>query len=466
MSAEMRALLRSCLEGRTEFVELRWHSRESRSLAVEKGRLEVAALRRREGVAVRLLRGGTLGFSSTSEVSKSAILAAVLRAERAADQSKKYQRSPLPSPAITTMATGDFAEPGVAAVQATSLEEKIELVRHAEAVARGASSEITTATSAYSEILDRKAIVTSDGGDCSVELVRPEFRVSAVALRQAKRQTAGRTLGVTGDFQCLFRSQTSTALATEAARTAVDLLGAGRPSAGRAKVILAPAIVGLLVHEAIGHTVEADFVMAGSVAAGKLGQRVGSELVTLADSGVSEFAPGAGGTLPIDDEGVPAGRTVIIRQGILESYLHDRFSAAHFGVAPTGSARAWEYSDLPLIRMRNTYLEPGTSDLEELVAGIDDGYILLGARNGQADATGEFMFNVERAQRIRGGKRAELLQGLSITGQAFEVLRSVDGVSREFAWDLGAGYCGKGQPAKVDAGGPWIRCEVTLGGTQ
>jgi TldD protein len=148
------------------------------------------------------------------------------------------------------------------------------------------------------------------------------------------------------------------------------------------------------------------------------------------------------------------------------SYLHNRETAAHFGVEPTGNARAWEYADEPLIRMRNTYIEPGSQTLEEILASTPDGYFLDGARNGQADSTGEFMFGVERAYRIRNGKLAELLRGVTITGNAFEVLQSVDAVSRDFLWDLGSGHCGKGQPAKVDAGGPYIRCRAIVGGRQ
>jgi TldD protein len=290
--------------------------------------------------------------------------------------------------------------------------------------------------------------------------------VSAVAEDGGERQVSNRTVGATGSWECLFSGGSASSMGDEAARTAVDLLAARRPDGGRSQVILAPSIVGLLVHEAIGHTVEADFVQSGSVAAGKIGQRVASELVTLCDSGASEFCEGAGGTLPVDDEGVLAGRTVIIQGGVLKSYLHDRESASRFGVAPTGSARAWEYSDSPLIRMRNTYLEPGESALEEMIEGVQDGYLLDGPRNGQADATGEFMFGVERARRIRKGKLGKLVRGVTISGIAFDVMSTVDAVSREFKWDLGAGYCGKGQPAKVDAGGPYIRCNVMLGGEQ
>jgi TldD protein len=229
-------------------------------------------------------------------------------------------------------------------------------------------------------------------------------------------------------------------------------------------VLLSPAIVGLLTHEAIGHTVEADFVSAGSCAANRLGTRVASELITLCDSGASEYHAGAGGTLEVDDEGVRTQRTVVIESGILRSYLHDRESAARFGVRPTGNARAFEFDNEPLIRMRNTYIAPGNSELEAMIEAIDDGYLFDGASNGQADANGEFMFGTRLCWRIENGKRKELLRGVNISGQAFEVLMSVDAVGREFRWDLGSGHCGKGQPAKVDAGGPWLSARVVVGG--
>jgi len=117
-----------------------------------------------------------------------------------------------------------------------------------------------------------------------------------------------------------------------------------------------------------------------------------------------------------------------------------------------------------LIRMRNTYIEPGERTLEELISEVQEGYLLKGARGGQADANAEFMFSVQEAYRIENGKLGELLRGAAISGQAFEVLQSVDAVSREFRFDLGAGYCGKLQPAKVDAGGAYLRCKAIVGG--
>ena len=345
------------------------------------------------------------------------------------------------------------------------LDERVDLVLGMEARARASSSQVRTSNCSYNEIYNHKAIVTTDGANVEYRLVRPEFHIRVVTERDGERMSAAESIGVTGGWDCLFRTPLEV-LTDRATQTAVDLLGAKKPEGGRSTLILAPSIVGLLVHEAIGHTVEADFVQSGSVAAGLLGQRVASELVTLCDSGSSDHLPGAGGTIPVDDEGVLAQRTVVIENGVLKSYLHNRESAAHYGVAPTGNARAWEYADQPLIRMRNTYLEPGQDQLAAMIANTEEGYLLEGPRNGQADATAEFMFGVTSARRIHKGKLGEMVRGVTVTGNAFEVLKTVDAVSQEFQWDLGSGHCGKGQPAKVDAGGPYIRCRATLAGAQ
>ncbi|MEM4339889.1 MAG: TldD/PmbA family protein, partial [Candidatus Nitrosocaldus sp.] len=221
-------------------------------------------------------------------------------------------------------------------------------------------------------------------------------------------------------------------------------------------------------HEAIGHVVEADFVLSGSIARDLLGKKIASELVTLVDSGTSNIVPNAAGTTLVDDEGVMARSVRIIDEGILSSYLHNRESAYLFGVEPTGNARAFEYDDEPLIRMRNTYVEPRDYSLDEMIKEVNHGYMLKGARNGQADANGEFMFGAEEAYLIEHGEVKELFKGVSISGITMDVLKSVDAVSssKDFRYDIGTGYCGKYQPMKVDGGGSYIRCTAIVGGVQ
>jgi TldD protein len=446
------------------FVELRLHKKRTRGVAVEKGRVETAQATEHSGIGVRVHESGTWGFASTDRMEAAAIERAIDNARAAARAAAFARREKSTPPPPVELARGRFEAPGVAEAEQRSTEQLLQLALSVEAAARAASPSIRSATSSYSEVFEEKAIVTSDGACAWTRLVRPEFRVVAIAERAGEIQRGAELVGVTGGWECLFASNAPEELAGRAAQQALDLLSAGYPQGGRKRVLLSPAIVGLLTHEAIGHTVEADFVSAGSCAANRLGTRVASELVTLCDSGASEYHSGAGGTLEVDDEGVRTRRTVIIDSGILSSYLHDRESAARFGVEPTGNARAFEFDNEPLIRMRNTYIAPGTSELEQMIAEMEDGYLFDGASNGQADANGEFMFGTRLCWRIENGRRKELLRGVNISGQAFDVLMSVDAVGRDFRWDLGSGHCGKGQPAKVDAGGPWLRARVVVGG--
>jgi TldD protein len=446
------------------YVELRYHGKRTRSVSVEKGRVDQARIAEHNGVGVRVLDSGTWGFASTDRFELGSLKQAIDAARAAARSSAAARKEKITGLPPADLAVGRFDAPGFDELAARPLEESLQLAVDIEARTRASSPSIESAVCGYTEVFEEKGIVTSDGAKAWSRLARPEFRVIAIARNGSEIQRAADTVGATGAWDCLFGRRAPEELADHAAATAVDLLSAGYPEGGRIKVILSPALVGLLTHEAVGHTVEADFVASGSCAAGRLGQTVASELVTLCDSGASEYHPGAGGTILVDDEGVPTKRTVIIRDGVLESYLHDRESAAHFGVAPTGNARAWEFDDEPLIRMRNTYIEPGTSSLDEMIASVDHGLILDGPLNGQADANGEFMFGTSQAWPIHKGKRGPLMRGVNISGIAFDVLATVDKVSSDFLWDLGSGHCGKGQPAKVDAGGPWLSCEVLVGG--
>ena len=235
------------------------------------------------------------------------------------------------------------------------------------------------------------------------------------------------------------------------------------PDAGNKTVILGGILSGMLAHEAVGHTVEADLVIGGSVAGPCLNKRVGSELVNLVDYAHTYL----GGPTPlpvyVDDEGTEATDAVLIKDGILVGYMNNRESAERFSMTPTGNARAYLFSDEPLIRMRNTAVLPGTSKLEDMIASIDDGYYLLDTNNGQADTTGEFMFGVTFGYEIKKGKLGKALLDTTISGVAFDMLKTVDMVSDEMVW-ASSGMCGKKQPMPVGMGGPALKCRVTIGG--
>lgn len=235
------------------------------------------------------------------------------------------------------------------------------------------------------------------------------------------------------------------------------------PDAGEALCIIDSGIAGMVAHEAVGHTVEADLVLAGSVASGSIGRDVASPLVSLTDFAHTAFGERAPLPVYVDDEGTLCEDAVIIKDGILTGYLNNLESAKHFGVKPQGNARAYAFSDEPLIRMRNTAIHPGTDKLQDMIASIDKGYYLTRTQNGQADTTGEFMFGITMGYEIVNGKLGRALRDTTISGVAFNMLKSVDMLSDTVGWDF-AGYCGKKQPMAVSMGGPAIRCKVNIGG--
>ena len=234
-------------------------------------------------------------------------------------------------------------------------------------------------------------------------------------------------------------------------------------NAGLQKCILHPDLAGMLAHEAVGHTVEADLVLGGSVAAHNLNKRVASELISMTD--FAHTALGMPCPLPVyvDDEGVVAQDAVLIESGILKSFMYNRETARHFETTPMGNARAFEFSDEPLIRMRNTAILPGESKLDDMIASIDDGYYIVKTGNGQADTTGEFTFSVELGYEIKNGKLGNAIRETNISGVAFEMLKTVDMVSDDMSWECG-GFCGKKQAMTAGMGGPAIRCDLNIGG--
>jgi TldD protein len=449
------------------WTEARYQERRSLVLASRNGHLEQCSSLRSAGVGLRVVSRGAFGFSSTTDLSeqglRDALTAALTLAEATAGKRNGPALALAPAPPVRGTFPVDTRDP----VEAHPIEEKIALVRRLDEQVRAASSAIASSSVIYEETTDNRILATSEGTLVHVQDSKPSLRVLAVAASAGEQAMGVQTVGVTGGWEELVSRRSPDTLVAEAVRIAVAQLSAPHADGGLATVVLDPELVGTLCHEAIGHTVEADIVLGGAVTADKIGLQVASELVTLCDSGLPTRGAHPVGLLPVDDEGIRAGRTVLIDRGVLRSYLHNRETAARYGVAPTGNARAFLYTDEPIIRMTNTYIEPGETPVEELLGGIEDGYYLRGfAMSGQADSNAEFMFGVREALRVRGGRIAGVVRGVTISGNAFDVLQSVDAVGNDFAWENGAGFCGKGQPARVDAGGPHLRCRITLGGRQ
>lgn len=461
-------LLQKALQNisQVSYAEARYHHRIRNEITVGNGAVEEAKSTQNEGVGFRVLVDGAWGFASTSDTTLQVMVKTLDDAFGMAKISASAKKTKITGLAEAKLAKGVFRSPVDGSLEDYSLEEKMNLVTQTEASTRKHFGTVKSAACTYRELIDHKLIVTSDGAAAEIFDSKPEFRITAVASRNSERISASETVGVTGGWNDLFRKDSAEDMSRKAAETAKNLLEAKEPKGERAIVILDPGMVGLIAHEAIGHTVEADFVLSGSIVNGKMGTQIASELVTLVDSGYSDNVGGAAGVLLVDDEGVPAHKTVVIEKGFLRSYLHNRETAAEFGVAPTGNARAFEYSDEPLIRMRNTYVEPGDYSTEEMIREVKHGYLLKGPRSGQADANGEFMFGAQEACLIEKGEVKDLLKGVTISGRALDVLKTVDALGRDFAYDIGAGYCGKKQLAKVDGGGPHLRCKALIGGVQ
>jgi TldD protein len=232
---------------------------------------------------------------------------------------------------------------------------------------------------------------------------------------------------------------------------------------GLHQVVLAPEMAGILAHEAMGHPCEADLVLGGAITGDLRGKKIASDMVTMMD-----FAHSYNGEellMPVyaDDEGTAAEDVTLIKEGILVDFMHNRETSTVFKNAPTGNARAFSPSDEPLIRMRNTAILPGDSELDDLIGGVEDGYYLMRTSNGQADTTTEFMFGVNLGYEIKDGKLGKAIKDTTISGSAIKMLQTVDGLSKDMKWE-NSGYCGKKQLMVVSVGGPAIRAKAQLGG--
>src|SRR5919199_3756584 len=449
-----------------KYVETRYHSRITNEVIFSNGELEMNRTVQNSGCGIRVLVDGCWGFSSTNVLSKMTLVDSLSEAIAAAKLLAETKKERVKGLAEANDIKGLFKTKVNGDLHGVDIEQKIKIAKEAEIQARKYSETIKSASCIYHEILDHKIIVNSDGTEVEIYDSKPEFNVVSVAHMGTESVTVSEGVGITGGWKDLFLKKDPIEYATLASEKATKLLGAKHVNGEKTTLVLDPGMVGLISHEAMGHMVEADFVLSGSIVKDKIRHKIASELITLVDSGQPDIASNAAGTIVVDDEGVMAGRTVIIEKGVLKSFLHNRETALIFDTTPTGNARAFEYSDDPLIRMRNTFIEPGNDKLDDIIKQTRHGYLIKGPRNGQADANGEFMFGSQEVYMIERGEIQEPMKGASISGNAFDVLKSVDMVGNDFEYDVGTGYCGKFQPAKVDGGGPHIRCNAIIGGLQ
>ncbi len=413
------------------------------------------------GISARVYRGGVYGFSSMAEYSVEAA-EMVLKAatENAAFMDK---HAPAGKPDLPPMPLKTY--PAQADIHDSEQKLYVDFSREVDAYIAKRYPELVSHRLVAMEDSMEKLIVVSDATDAHI--IAPRSYVYVMMTVQTKDGTPVdlfKAFGGKGTFDLNFKDPAALYPGIDALYERLMQKREGvYADAGEKTVILDGMMTGMLSHEAVGHTVEADLVLGGSVAAHSLNKRVASDLVTLTDFAHTAF--GAECPLPVyvDDEGTEATDAPLIENGILTGYMNNRETAQHFGMQPQGNARAWSFSDEPLIRMRNTSIHPGSDKLEDMIASIDDGYYLIESNNGQADTTGEFMFGVTMGYEIKGGKLGKALLDTTISGVAFDMLKTVDMVSDTVTW-CSSGFCGKKQPMPVGMGGPALRCKVKIGG--
>ena len=441
--------------------ELRQQKSRSRRVSLIQGNLTGNARMESSGTSARVYENGVYGFSSMAECSGDAaetVLKAATENARFMDTHAGRGKGPLP-----VIPCGGI--PLNRKLQDTDQKQYVEFAKALDAYITDKYPGLSSRSVIAMEDSMEKIICTSDGYDGHI--CAPRSYIYVFMNTETPSGTPVelfKTMGGSGIFTENF---TDPALLYPEIDTLYEQIMRKRegvyPEAGYKTVVLSGYMSGMLAHEAVGHTVEADLVLGGSVAGPALHKCVASELVNLVDFAHTAFGKPAPLPVYLDDEGTPAEDAVLIRDGILTGYMNSRESAQHFGVKPQGNARAWSFSDEPLIRMRNTAVLPGKDKLEDIIASVDDGYYLINSTNGQADTTGEFMFGVNMGYEIKNGKLGKALLDSTISGVAFNMLKTVDMVSDTVEWSS-SGYCGKKQPMPVGMGGPALRCKVMIGG--
>ena len=442
-------------------VELRAQINKTRRASMLSGSLIGNSRNEASGVCCRVYKNGFYGFASSAEYTDASCKAVLNAATSNADFLARHVFSD--KPRIAPLASGeirvseDYSDP----------EQKyfIDFIKEVDSyVSSKYPSLISRIVSASAESYE-KILAVADGY-CTHSILPRSYIYVVMSAEDNGGQPIElyEVFGGFGSFDMNFTD--SSALHDKIDRLYEHLCRkkeAVYASAGIKTCILGPMMSGMLAHEAVGHTVEADLVLGGSVAGPNLGKVVASDKVSLVDFAHTAFGKPAPLPVYVDDEGTKADDQLLIDRGVLVGFMNNRESALHFNMTPNGNARAYAFSDEPLIRMRNTAVLPGTDKLEDMIASIDDGYYLINSNNGQADTTGEFMFGVTLGYEIKNGKIGNAIKDTTISGVAFDMLKTVDMVSDEMEWSS-SGFCGKKQPIPVGMGGPSIRCKVNVGG--
>lgn len=408
------------------------------------------------GAAVRVFQGLRSVMATTVDTTEAGLLRCAQRAAEALAEGKAEV-----SITLRERLSGDI-HPILVAPTSVSNADKAALLKGACFAASSYDKAIVQVTGALLDVDHRILVATSEGLWTQDRQIRTRMMVNAVAEVNGETQTGGCRPGARRGME-LFETVDPREVGLHAARQAVTMAGAGYCPAGVMPVAIGNGFGGVIFHEACGHSLEASSVAYGnSLFCGKLGQKIAHEKVTAIDDGT---IPNDWGSINIDDEGTPARRNVLIENGVLKSYMIDKFNGRRMGMAPTGNARRQSFSFVPTSRMTNTFIAPGSDKNEDIISSIEYGLYAKEMGGGSVNpVTGEFNFAVNEGYLIRNGKVCEPVRGASLVGKGSEVIQKIDMVGSDLL--CGQGMCGSSSGSiPTNVGQPLIRVSsITVGG--
>ena len=439
--------------------ELYLERRRAEALVFDDGRLRNASYDASEGFGLRAVRGETVGYAHSTEISEAALARAGETARLAVGAGGGVLA---PAPKATNQRLYTDHDPFDDAAFAV----KVEMLREIDAYLRDLDPSVVQVSASLAAAMQEVEILRPEGGRLSEARPMVRLDVSVIVEENGRRESGSAGGGGRYGLAPLMGTDHWKGVAREALRIAKVNLRAEPAPAGVMDVVLGPGWPGSLLHEAIGHGLEGDFNRKRTSAfAGLLGKRIAAPGVTVVDDGT---LPDRRGSISFDDEGTPSNRTVLIEDGILVGYMQDRQNARLMGVAPTGNGRRESYAHAPMPRMTNTIMLGGAADPKDLLADLEDGIYAVGFGGGQVDITnGKFVFSCTEAYRVKGGKVGAPVKGATLIGDGATALQHIRGVGNDMALDPGIGNCGKnGQWVPVGVGQPTLLIGgLTVGGS-
>jgi TldD protein len=458
------ALLERCLgealSAGGDYADLYFESVAATSIGIDESLVKSATQGVSAGCGVRVVSGERTGYAYTDDLSAERLIRAARTAALIASGPAKQLMA-----GFKETKTPDLYPIPAIEVDA-DLSSRLNLIMRADHAARAYDPRIVQVRASYSEEMRRIMIAASDGTFASdlQPLARLNVFVIAKDGERSSRGTSGGGGRVEIDFFELDKSPEH--FAKEAARQAILQLNAVAAPAGDMEVVLGPGWPGVLLHEAVGHGLEADFNRKKTSAfAGLIGQKVASDKVTVVDNGT---LPSRRGSLNVDDEGSPTQETVLIENGILRRYISDKLSSRLMGLPDTGNGRRESYQHIPMPRMTNTYMLAGEDSPDDIIRSVKRGLYAVNFGGGQVDITsGKFVFSASEAYLIEDGRITAPVRDATLIGSGPEALKYVSMVGNDLALDEGIGTCGKdGQSVPVGVGMPTIKLDrMTVGGT-